>query len=506
MPKGENAEAVEQLRQRAEGFGRPIRTGVVAGRRWVEVGPRRFWGHWPYFTDFLIAYLVGLLGTDWSKSHPPSLQSVHPVSRWLSLLRQQRSNDGAPGGVIAIEGDWGFTSGLFQVANALYLLAHHDEIPADLLRRLRRPSDFRSAAYEALAAAAFAKAGFRIESAETKRSAQTKPEFIAVPKGGGKTFSVEAKCRQNWKHSARELVDLGQEVGNFIGNKIYRAAIKGLSNPIYWIELGLADPRETWKDEQLFEIISSAVRAAEERITVAGSKPRPAYVFVTNHPFFEVDGLGAAGQFVMLDGFHMPYFRNAVWRSWDDLFDARDQHRDILRVQKAFSAVQAVPITWDGLPSELMGPDGQPISTMRLGEMLALDFPTGEQLTGEVTEITTLGDQAWVILKDPGTGKHNMVTVELNEQERIAVARHGDLVFGKPMRNLNIPKDDPLAWYDWFLEIYAETPREKLLEIVQSGTPPAPFAARMTDSELRIYVARGYARSVISDLRSKGKG
>jgi hypothetical protein len=92
----------------------------------------------------------------------------------------------------------GFLSGTLHLAYALYLIAHNDEIPKRLLRRLRDPATFMPAYYEALVGAALAVAGFEIANAETKATSKSTPEFRARSKTSGKVYEVEAKRKDRW--------------------------------------------------------------------------------------------------------------------------------------------------------------------------------------------------------------------------------------------------------------------------------------------------------------------
>ncbi len=60
------------------------------------------------------------------------------------------------------------------LAYDLYLCAHNEEIPSELMRRLKDPSQFEGALYEAFVISIFARAGFQIEFEDgTRRVATT---------------------------------------------------------------------------------------------------------------------------------------------------------------------------------------------------------------------------------------------------------------------------------------------------------------------------------------------
>ena len=89
----------------------------------------------------------------------------------------------------------GFIACWLHLAYALYLIAHHDEIPKPLLKRLRDRVSFMPAYHEAIVGAALAVAGMEISCAETKAGSTPTPEFRAKSKASGRPMRSKPSAR-----------------------------------------------------------------------------------------------------------------------------------------------------------------------------------------------------------------------------------------------------------------------------------------------------------------------
>lgn len=105
------------------------------------------------------------LGHKWGEGERTKGQ--HPLFRWLQKTQAYGHHKPGEPKVKTIV-MMGFIACWLRLAYALYLIAHHDEIPEPLLKRLRDPRNFMPAYYEAIVGAALAVAGMEISCAETK--------------------------------------------------------------------------------------------------------------------------------------------------------------------------------------------------------------------------------------------------------------------------------------------------------------------------------------------------
>jgi len=476
------------LRKRQQGFGRPMLTAFDGGKRVIVVGKRIVHSSaWQFVSDFLLDNLKTVVGRDWGASASLSVPD-HPLFRWLRRLQEVRSQVGV-GVAIPVKGH---LSALNRLAYALYLIEHNDKPPKSLIRRLRHPTDFDPALYEAIVASAFALAGARIDGVEDAKGNQPKPEFFAhFP--NGKTYAVEAKRKRSWKAAFNlDSEPFVAELTGWLRDKLHGASKKHLTDPVYWFELGIGSEMSERQLERLRELVVYAVNSAET-ITVKGQPPSPAYVFITNNPDLANDDATSFAFFGLLMGFVMDDFREGTV-DLETAMDNHDKHRSIRWVHDCLALVQQVPTSFEGVPDELLDDLGQPIDTPKIGGLIKYPTQDGGERIGRIEEIASLDREAFLVVGDKETHERVMVKMPLTEQEANAAKRLGNAIFGKP-ETPHKTITDPLRFYDRMLEIYADYPRESLLIQVKHHPELEEFRRLGTD-DLRIRVAREITKTV----------
>jgi hypothetical protein len=489
-------EAQEKVRTRQQGYGRPIISTEVNGHRIVAVSNTVYWSkNWKFFTDFLLHFLKEVLGREWGQQSSQST-APHPVVRWFEKLGHLRRDRPSGSDSIVSSPETGFLRALFGLAYSLYLIAHNDQLPPKLLQRLRRSDDFRAATYETLVGAAFAVAGYRIECAERGHNPTRVPEFFVTAKSG-KRYSVEAKCKLKWTAPIDpDDSAFAEELRSTLRSHLHKAAAKKLPNPVYWFELSIPAALDEGRWRKVVSIVTTCLREAETNLTVDGNKLLPAYVFVTNNTHL-VNEDGADLPFVaQMESIHIPELNPGTLMEIEAALEARDQHREMLWVLKCMKNVTSIPQTFDGTPSELLGAGGRPVQSFKIGDLLALDMPDGTVSSGVVEEVCSVGDVAWVILRDQVTGAFNTVTMPLKPEEVRAVKRFGDAVFGKANDGEQLDPSDPLAIYDWFLDVFSEYTRDGLLNQIRTHPLFSTYSTLPTP-DLLIRAAREHAKHVI---------
>lgn len=88
----------------------------------------------------------------------------------------------------------------------------------------------------------------------------------------------------------------------------------------------------------------------------------------------------------------------------------------------------------------------------------------------------------------------------LSNAEMAAYKSHPETFFG---RVLSVSKntEDPVDLYEFFIENYKKTPREKLLEFMNSA-PDIEALMKLTDDELRFVYAERLTRGAMRDRKS----
>lgn len=444
-------EAAEQIRRRDQGRGRPIIHLDEGAHRVVAVGNRLYRStKWRFFADFLLDFLRGTLG---------SLPQGHPVLAWHEMMVASQDGSG-----ISTRPFGGYAASLVYLAYALYLLAHHDQIPEPLLRRLRSPKFTLPAIAETYAGAAFAITGHAIRSSETTAGSETSGEFTATSQASGISYSVEVKRRDAWRNPIGDPVgpEFTAELQAWLRSRFRRAARKRLTHPVYWFELSIAGMTLD-RFMAVREAVQEVLRG-EEQSQLGGRLPDPAYVFVTCHGHVVNPDLSEQGIFGFLEPFRMPDFPvSGTYSDIETLLVAHDKHRDMSDVIKALKTVSRAPSSFEGTAPELMKTDGSAARAVQIGDKISLVSEDQSARTGVLEDVTSVGDgDAWAIVRT-SDGQREMWKVPLSEEEAAAARVHGDAVFGKPNSAPAEPNADILTRYDRILAMFSDYPREALL-------------------------------------------
>jgi hypothetical protein len=486
--------AAESVRQQQQGYGNPIVSSLLGEYRIVAVGSTIYWSEkWLVFPDFLLWFLKLTLGNEWGSS---ALRqgTKHPVFRWLSKFEQYSTQHRRSDGRLQSGPIVGYIASVLNLAYALYLIAHNDEIQGLLLQRLRSTESFMHAYYETLVGAAFAVAGFEVRSAETRATSTATPEFRARSKASGKLYSVEAKRKAGWSARTHDLAapDFLRELRQYVRDKIHQAARKMLPNPIFCLELSIPTLLMESEWRAIAANVELAIREAEG-MTINGQPMPPAYVVVTNHTFLVNEDESGAPAFGLVDALRTPDYPFGRPMEIEDSLDGYDRHRDIFWMMKAWGVARTVPTTFDGSPPELLSPDGQPQRTIKIGDMIETRDELGNAVGAQIEELVSMGEWVSVILRDTATDRRWLTRVPLTESETKAAARYTDAVFGKANASRGLNKNDPFDLYDWLLEAHASSTPEQLAKLCEGDVHLRPFAD-LPLAELRIRIAREYTK------------
>lgn len=487
-------QAAENVRQQQQGHGNPIVSWMdeANGFRFVAVKQTVHWGkNWVIFPNFLDYFLKNTLGHEWGESERSKGQ--HPLFRWLQKTQAYSSHKPGEPKVKTIV-MMGFIACWLYLAYALYLIAHHDEIPQPLLKRLRNPINFMPAYHEAIVGAALAVAGMEISCAETQAGSTPTPEFRAKSKASGKTYEVEAKRKNGWKAPTGDVLNAGfqRELHGYVRDQIYNASKKKLTNPVYWFELSIPTMMAEADWRAVAEKAEAAIRDAENSMTVDGQPIAPAYVIITNHTFLadeDVTGHPCFGflQTIKIDDY--PFGRPLEIEA---ALEGYDKHRDIFWLMEAWRTASTVPTTFDGSPPELLDSDGKPQRTVKIGDMIEVPDMHGETVRATVEEISSWGDDK-AMLAVGANGRHWLVEMPLTAGEAQAARRYTDAVFGKDNASRSLRDDDPFDLYDWLLKAHANMTQEQVDKFFERN----PTVAHYKDlplKEARVRVAREYTK------------
>lgn len=487
-------QAAESVRRQQQGHGNPIVswTDEKHGFRFVAVKTTIYWNkNWVIFPNFLDYFMKKTLGHEWGDRERG--RNRHPIFRWLQKTQAYSSHKPGDPKVKAIV-MMGFIACWLHLAYALYLIAHHDELPKQLLKRLRDPLTFLPAYHEAIVGAALAIAGMEISCAETKAGSTPKPEFRAKSKASGKTYEVEAKRKSGWKTPTGDVTnpEFQRELETYVRDQIYNASKKMLTNPVYWFELSIPTMMAEADWRTVAKKAEAVIRDAENSMTVDGQPISPAYVVITNHTFLAYEDVTGDSCFGFLQTIKIDDYPIGRPMEIEAALDGYDKHRDIFWLMEAWKTASTVPTTFDGSPPELLDSDGKPIRTIKIGDVIEAPDMDGKTVRATVEEISS-GDDGKAMLAVGANGRHWFVNMPLTEGEVQAARRFTDAVFGKDNASRRLRDDDPFDLYDFMLKAHANMTQENVDKFFERNSAVAHYK-RLPLKAARVRVAREYTK------------
>jgi len=179
--------------------GRPVPSIEHKGHRYRAVGNRVY----PRplketFHEFLINLLKSTLGRKWHEEQlnlPP--EERHQIFKWYkanadfvkAVVENPLYKEGERYGAEPT----GEVQALMTLAYDVFHLLHRDDLPNELLRRLKDKTGFQGARYEIAVAAIFVRAGCEVNFIRDKSKKHC--EFAAHDRTTGSTVAVESKSR-----------------------------------------------------------------------------------------------------------------------------------------------------------------------------------------------------------------------------------------------------------------------------------------------------------------------
>lgn len=475
----ETHKAKEARRVGQQGQGRPIISTEFQGYRFTAVGNNLHYAKThKTFIDFLGDYVRTLLDPKWGNAEiAKPLKDRHPILQWYdALCALQQKSLKKPAGEIQEMPITGLVAAYYGLAYNLYLLQHNAELQEYLLRRLKQHEGFYAAYYETHVAAWFILAGFELHLEDEQDSSKTHPEFVATR--DGQSYSVEAKTRQPYK----EHFD--------VGNQLYKALCKEAHyERVIFIDMNVeADVDfEAFTNESL-----SAIRGRESKLKIHNEPAPSAFVFVTNQPYHLALDKTHLPRACLAVGFKIPDFGHGTqFASYTEAYKAQTKYGALNDVQKAMGAY-SIPVTFDGEISQFAFGDAQRRFT--IGE--CLEIADGSIVTLQSGIVVEKEQKAYLVVADQNDQGH-IVTVELSNAELAAYKSHPDTFFNRVVP-VSEDSDDPLDLYEFFINGYKETPREKLLELM-GGRSDLKKLQELSDEDLLFAYAEGLTQFATRD-------
>lgn len=464
------AEAQRVQRERQQGLGKSIISTEAFGQRFVAVKNRLMHSKgWKTFHDFLGDYIKMALGSEWGNTElQKPLEERHPILVWYHhLCDLQRKYIKTPGEVHVMP-KTGAAAAYNHLAYDLYALDHNAELQEKLVGRLRDKANFEGARYEVFVAATLIRAGFDLAFENEDDRSTSHCEFVATSKRTGRSFSVEAK------HRAGNRFRLGRQLN--------RALAKEAKHPrVVFIDINIPDVAMTPGAPDRLQAALSDLRAFEGKTINEKSLPN-AYIFVTNTPWHHHLLEQGVRCEVLIDGFQIPDFKGDIPApSLRAAIDARERHIEMHDLMRSIQDHSEVPSTFDGEIPEFAF--GEFMPRLLIGQRYLIPDGNGNERAGLLTSATVVEKEHKVygaLSFEDGTAEIGTWTI--SERELDAWRKHPDTFFGQVESRQKGIKT-PLDLYDFFLGSYSDTPRDRLLELLE-GAPDIDNLRSMTQPAL----------------------
>lgn len=487
------ARVAQVQRERQQGLGRGILSAEYAGHRLVAVKNRLMSSKkWRTFHDFLFDYIRTAMGPDWGNAEiAKPLNERHPFLLWYDhVCRHQQKYAQKPGEIYSAPLT-GAVAAYMQLAYDLYILDHNVELQDRLINRLRDKENFYGARYEAFVAARLIQAGFTIEFEDEADRSTTHCEYTATYTKTGRKFSVEAKHR-------------GATGSKFRLGRLLIGALRKHAQfeRIVFIDVNIPDEASGMEIPQYLERAISNLKAFEGR-EIAGQFLPEAYIVVTNNPghhHLEKEGVRSIG---VMDGFQKSDFKRGYveYPSLRAAIENRNRHIEMEELLRSMSDHSEIPSTFDGeMPVYAFG---QKDRKMTIGERYSVKSVDGHERVGVLTTAAVMEPESrayGALTFDDGTSELHFW--DLTAEELAAWRRYPDTFFGQ-LQQRHQKIETPLQLYDFFLEGYRSTPKERLLELM-AGAEDINVLKELSQPELASLYAERYATAAWMQLNSHG--
>ena len=479
-------QAAERIRRNQQGLGRPILSTQMADKRLVFVNKRIFHSSsWKTVLDFLADYIRVTLGPDWGNAEikkPPAER--HLIVQWYQHYCLYQAKHLVRPGEITDSPMTGIVACYMGLAYCLYLLDHNHELQERLIRRLKDPGNFQGAYYELIVANALIRAGFKLELEDETDGSSKHCEFSAVSSVTGKKYWVEAKMRSVAGLLGRTKADGTPSADplSHLNRHLTAALTKPASDErLIFIDLNAPfNPAQGDKPDWLPQLRHSLNKYERRHPT------QKAYVIITNTPFHRMldEHAPIMG---MPYGIGMPDVNRPGHYRLSEAYLNKRRHIDMFNICDSLEKYLSFPSTFDGsLPSETFQ---RAPKRIQIGETYC--FTDADNLVGTVAQVSVnAADKTAVVMVNTLDGRPCLLREQMTDAAFADYRANPDSYFGKvtaPQR----PVKSRYELFEWFMQVYADMPRDKMMEQLTKYRIPDGGYERYNDEELRAIYCEG---------------
>ncbi|WP_295570509.1 SEC-C domain-containing protein [uncultured Stenotrophomonas sp.] len=441
--------------ERQQGLGRGIISAVSSEMRLVVVGARKLWGDWKTFHDFLYTYAMDVIGQDWFRAEADKPAAVrHPIFNWHARLMTLAKASQCVSDHIKRIPLTGAINAYLTLAYDLYTLehnasqAHTPGIKERLFHRLKHPDQFVGVRYEVRVAAMFLRAGFDLIWEDETDGTSRHCEFTATYPKTGRSFAVECKMR-NQSMGAKSQSGFGKFVG-LVGDALLKDT--DIDRLVF---VDINTPAKARAPDSPYDWRTAAVSHLRR---FEGSKQAEglpsALIFITNFPDHHHLDESVADAGAILEGFKTADYRTGEPTTIRQKIQLRERLPEVETLFASMVEHSEVPSTFEG---EI--PGLQDTSRLLIGHRYQMD----DGQIGLLEDVSVHEQDGQVSLAlQMEDGSRAIYQNLLSEDEFIAWKRYPETFFGD-VRQRQGRIDDPMEFFDRMLQIYSQTPKEKLL-------------------------------------------
>ena len=266
---------------------------------------------------------------------------------------------------------------------------------------------------------------------------------------------------------------------------------------VVFIDLNTPDPTIATLEPRLLINARTSLRRYEQFDPASRHLPE-AYVFFTNCPWAHFLDAPASGSPTLAEGFRIQHFKAGTqFGSLHEALEARDQHIEMHDLMKSITDHFEIPSTFDGeLPEVAFG---EISNRVLIGERCHVSIENTE-VSGIVTSATIAETERKIVFTlQLDNGRTVIVQRVMSEQEIAIWRRHPDTFFGVVSQRTN-RVDTTIEMYDFLWSSYCNTPKEKLLRLLEK----APDASELTQLD-QPTLARLYCERLATQIFAKSR-
>ena len=492
-------EAEEHIRIQQQGEGRPIISTVFKDHRFIAVGDKLHYSKkWKFFPDFLSDYLKTVTDSEWGDSElKKDWDERHPILRWYhDYCVSQHASEKQPDGTYSAI-PTGVVNCYLGLAYGLYLLHHNVELQSRLIERLKNRGNFQGAYYEIIIASCLIRAGFELILEDETNEMEKHCEFSAISNETGKKYWVEAKMKSVVGILGKTKMD-----GSFPRSKPdshvtthLREALRKPANDerLIFIDVNTPGPsREDIENQRAPRWIEASARRLEyrEREKIEGDR---AYVFITNFPFHRHLEEENPPKMALAYGLGIRDFSKPGEYRLSDMWKNKQKHTDGYNIMESLRKYPQIPVKFDGeLPLEPEDIDNR----IQVGEKYFFENIGKNGVVAEVTTATISESEKKMYIGIYTENREaHIITREVNDRELEVYRTYKDDFFGEVQRH-GEQMDDPYQLFEWMMEGYKDTPRERLLEMCRDH-PDLPQLEKLDDIEIRLALCESWTAATV---------